>query len=129
MKEGDGWWLVNTEHIAGYELEPQFVFAKLVKLAAPHLEAYHGDLYHDALAVKKIVEDATERNAAIIVLFYGVRSTGTNLNENIDHFPFGHNPDQYRIELWRGAHSWEVRTYAWKEVPVDQTPEAVRGFT
>lgn len=49
------------------------VFGELVKLAAPILTSYHGDLYHDAAWLQKYMKGPT------FTFFYAVDEAGTSI--------------------------------------------------
>lgn len=83
------------------------LFGVLVQLAAPVVEHYHGDLYHDVHWLDEHVEGPMH-------FFYGIRDTGTGIGTDRD-LVTSHNTLAWRIDLTvspRGK--WEVHLTAIK---------------
>jgi hypothetical protein len=67
---------------------PQMAFGELVKLAAPVIEHFHSDLYHDAICLSRIPWPLHKPFG----FHYNVRSTGTTIV-----YPEGWTENLYRI--------------------------------
>lgn len=83
------------------------VFGVLVRLAAPIVDHYHGDLYHDAHWLDDHVEGPMH-------FYFGVRDTGTAIGTDRDLI-VKYNTDAWRIDLTvtpRGK--WEAHLTAIK---------------
>ncbi len=85
----------------------QRIFGHLVRLAAPVVKEYHGDLFHDALWVRDNINGPTE-------FLFCVRHSGTNLGPNAQLMFDGlsHDAVLYRLSLSvdeRGR--WTLRIY------------------
>lgn len=87
--------LTNTEGEVNTTVKALF-FGELVKLASPHLEHYHSDLWHDAMAVGEINGPAS--------FFYSVNNTGTAL------LRFREDEPASVIKDWMKTreHSWKI---------------------
>ncbi len=56
-------------------------FAEMVKLAAPVLKAYHGDLFHDAMSLNEMIDKGAQ---AGVSFSWSVSETGTCMSERIE---------------------------------------------
>lgn len=71
-------------------------FGELVKLAAPVLERYHSDLYHDARWVRENVTGP-------MVIFFGADDFGTDIGDEsaLDHIT---RRSVWRVQLTHGRY-------------------------
>lgn len=67
------------------------LFGVLVQLAAPVVEHYHGDLYHD-------VQWLDDHVNGPMYFYYGVRDTGTGIGTDRD-LVVNHNTNAWRVDL------------------------------
>lgn len=86
---------------------PQRIFGHLVRLAAPVVKEYHGDLYHDAMWVKETISGPTE-------FLFLVRHSGTHIGPSAQLMfdSLSTNAVLYRVSLSvdeRGR--WTLRIY------------------
>ena len=58
------------------------IFGAMAEVAGPILEHYHSDLYHDAMFIKRTVQDLVPFEP--VEFYYGIRNTGTSIAENLE---------------------------------------------
>ena len=97
--------IVDQSICHGYELPLlSFVFGEMLALAWPVLEAFRGDLFHDALTIN----DALYNGGTV---YWAVRSSGTDLALSAEDLPTPAN-GYYRIDVFQEpttTTTWRLR--------------------
>jgi hypothetical protein len=69
------------------------IFGELVKLSAPVLEHYHGDLYHDAVWIMENIDTDA------VTFYYAFNKTGTTIGTDRDYVAYSSRKHMYVITV------------------------------